>query len=371
MLVLSVGSRTSVPPPRLSLGSLSSSRCVAMSDPEELPRAYSHHGLEVGRDLVAARREGRTVSLSRRKHRRSAFRAVVTEAGYSNLDCCCGKLRKCSVELNSQTYGTFATSAAMKLCPKGVTRWGQVFRSDSLHYLLPDELEIFDELGVRTIFDLRRAKELEEFPGPPPVINLPLPSRTVSETDPSSLIERIDGERWLFEDYCGMLENAHVEFGALFARLANPKCLPAVFHCFGGKDRTGMTAALLLSALGVERETILDDYEQTNEYRGFVHLPNVVDDFMSFGIARPAAERMLSAPRWAMTDALEVMDVEHGGIESYLRDQCGLSDDTLSDLRAVLVSLLLAILQRSSYWDQPLARCLLFRGFSVGPHACL
>src|SRR5665213_4564745 len=160
MLVLSVGSRTSVPPPRLSLGSLSSSRCVAMSDPEELPRAYSHHGLEVGRDLVAARREGRTVSLSRRKHRRSAFRAVVTEAGYSNLDCCCGKLRKCSVELNSQTYGTFATSAAMKLCPKGVTRWGQVFRSDSLHYLLPDELEIFDELGVRTIFDLGPVNEL-------------------------------------------------------------------------------------------------------------------------------------------------------------------------------------------------------------------
>jgi protein-tyrosine phosphatase len=218
-----------------------------------------------------------------------------------------------------------------------MTRWGHVYRSDSLHYLLPDELEIFDELGIRTIFDLRRAKELEEFPGPRPVIHLPLPSRIVPETETSLLIERVDGERWLFEDYRGMLENAHVEFGALFTRLANTSCLPAVFHCFGGKDRTGLTAALLLSALGVDRETILDDYELTNEYRGFVHLPDVVDDFVSLGIARPAAEGMLSAPRWAMADALEVLDVEYGGIESFLRHQCGLSDGTLSDLRTVLV----------------------------------
>jgi protein-tyrosine phosphatase len=217
------------------------------------------------------------------------------------------------------------------------TRWGRVFRSDSLHYLSSEDLGTFDALGVRVIYDLRRARELEAFPGPRPVVHLELPSRTVPDTDPAMLLERIDGERWLFEDYRGMLENGGRVFGDLFTRLADRARLPSVFHCFGGKDRTGLTAALLLSALGVERETILDDYELTNSYRGADQLPNVVEDFVALGIARPAAQGMLSAPRWAMAQVLELLDTEYSGIESYLRERCGLSHETLLGLRSVLV----------------------------------
>jgi protein-tyrosine phosphatase len=159
----------------------------------------------------------------------------------------------------------------------------------------------------------------------------------VFETDASALIERSDGERWLFEDYCGMLEEATAEFGVLFTRLADSTSLPSVFHCFGGKDRTGLAAALLLGALRVERDVVLDDYELTNDFRGFAQLPDVVDAFVSLGIARPAAEGLLSAPRWAMAQALERLDHEFGGIEAYLRERCGLSNQSLSQLRAGLV----------------------------------
>ena len=60
-----------------------------------------------------------------------------------------------------------------------MTRWGRVFRPDSLRCLTADDLESFDRLGIRAIFDLRRAQELEEFPGPRPFVHLPLPSRAV------------------------------------------------------------------------------------------------------------------------------------------------------------------------------------------------
>jgi protein-tyrosine phosphatase len=219
----------------------------------------------------------------------------------------------------------------------GMTRWRRVYRSESLHYLSANDLQLFDALGIHTIFDLRRIEEVEEFPGPRPVIHLALPSRSVFETDASALIERSDGERWLFEDYCGMLKDAATQFGVLFTRLAHSTSLPSVFHCFGGKDRTGLTAALLLSALRVERDAILDDYELTNDFRGFAQLPDVVAAFVSLGIAAPAAEGMLSAPRWAMAQALERLDLEFGGIESYLRERCGLHDQSLSQLRVELV----------------------------------
>jgi protein-tyrosine phosphatase len=113
---------------------------------------------------------------------------------------------------------------------------------------------------------------------------------------------------------------------------------PVVIHCMSGKDRTGLSVALLLDYLGVERETVLDDYELTSRYLGVEHVPDVVDMFVANGIARPAAEGMLSAPRWAMEDALRVLDREFGGIECYLRTSGSLDDEILRRLHTRLVS---------------------------------
>jgi protein-tyrosine phosphatase len=206
-----------------------------------------------------------------------------------------------------------------------------------LHNFTTDDLVAFDSLGVRVIYDLRRADECEREPGPRTCLHLALPSRRVEDTDPRTLRHRIDGERWLFEDYRGMLEGAGAVFGRLFSHLAEPDGIPSVFHCLGGKDRTGMVAALLLSWLEVDRETVLDDYELTARY-GADRVPLVVDRFVANGIAQPAAEAMLSAPRWAMAEALRLLDTDFGGIESYLRGPCAMTDRSLDSLRANLVA---------------------------------
>lgn len=120
-------------------------------------------------------------------------------------------------------------------------------------------------------------------------------------------------------------------FGRLFSELADCPG-PAVFHCAGVKDRTGLTAALLLGCLGVDRETVLDDYELTSRYRGAEHVPAVVDLFVAKGTARPAAEGMLSAPRWAMAEALHLLDTKYGGIRSYLLAHGAMTEAALSSL---------------------------------------
>ena len=96
----------------------------------------------------------------------------------------------------------------------------------------------------------------------------------------AGLVTRRDGERWLLADYRRMLASGAVTFGALFSRLAAPGRLPAVIHCLAGKDRTGLTVALLLTALGVPRQVVLDDYQLTNDYRGVAHSPEVVALFV-------------------------------------------------------------------------------------------
>jgi protein-tyrosine phosphatase len=193
--------------------------------------------------------------------------------------------------------------------------------------------------GVRAIYDLRRADELAQHPGPREHIHLELPSRNpLAEGEPAKLRSRIDGERWLLEDYLGMLARGPALFGTLFSHLADPARLPAVIHCLGGKDRTGLTTALLLTVLGVEPEVVLEDYLLTNDYRGAAKVPEVVELFVESGMAREAAEGMLSASRWTMEKALMVLDETYGGIESYLLGPGRMSPVRLAALRAALAT---------------------------------
>lgn len=88
----------------------------------------------------------------------------------------------------------------------------------------------------------------------------------------------------------------------------------------------------MLRSLGVDRETVLDDYELTSRYRGAEHVPAVVDLFVAKGITRRAAEGMLNAPRWSMAEALHLLDANYGGIQSYLLAHGAMTEAALSSL---------------------------------------
>jgi len=113
--------------------------------------------------------------------------------------------------------------------------------------------------------------------------------------------------------------------------------VPAVVHCTGGKDRTGVVAALVLEAVGVPRETVLDDYELTAKYRRREHQTSSLQTLLASGLAPEAAGAVLGAPRWAMADALAWIDATHGGVDTYLSGPAGVDQDALGRLRAVLV----------------------------------
>lgn len=108
-----------------------------------------------------------------------------------------------------------------------------------------------------------------------------------------------------------------------------------LWHCFQGKDRTGWGAAFLLSALGVEREAIVADFDLSNgAYRKLVaHLNEQID---ARGGGDPEKEVILafmgvSTPNFIRT--LDLIDNEFGGMMSYLHEQLMLSHDDIQILR--------------------------------------
>lgn len=145
--------------------------------------------------------------------------------------------------------------------PGGLTRAGVLVRSDNVAHLTPAGLDAVAAYGVTTVIDLRTASELLASPNPfagrtgPRFLNVPL----VDEATMDALAEASG----MFERYLMMLELRPDAFRAIFEAVGEAEG-GVVFHCFAGKDRTGLVAAMLLAMAGVADEAIADDFAETD-----------------------------------------------------------------------------------------------------------
>ena len=167
----------------------------------------------------------------------------------------------------------------------GMTRPGALIRSAGLFLVTEAGWQAAYDAGVRTIVDLRNDDEIR--PGAEPGLTAIGGSAVLTGfrpvADPPPGIERVevpldgveDVEFWRHLNDAGL--NGTPLYYAPFLRTKPDRCAAAVtavaraapggvlFHCAGGRDRTGLVALLLLAVLGVDPEAIAADYEQSAE----------------------------------------------------------------------------------------------------------
>jgi protein-tyrosine phosphatase len=103
-----------------------------------------------------------------------------------------------------------------------------------------------------------------------------------------------------------------------------------LFHCTAGKDRTGFGAALILSALGVDRDTVLEDYLATTRlWRGAADIRK--------SLASVAGDVLTSVHPQFLDAGFAAMEAAHGSVEGYLEAKVGLGRARRDALRAALV----------------------------------
>ncbi|MFD0411902.1 tyrosine-protein phosphatase [Kitasatospora sp. NPDC127116] len=239
-----------------------------------------------------------------------------------------------------------------------ILRRGVALRSDGLNRVTAEDLGPLGALGLRSVVDLRSMDEvrgagLDRLPGGVTLHHLPL---LATDFDISLLVRDAladqspqrqrallgDGRaaalmtglyRWFVTDPV-----ARERFAALLRLLAAPQGPPLLFHCSAGKDRTGWAAALLLTALGVDRGTVLADYLLTNE-RSAPVVRGVLGDFAARGLMREP-ELLLPVFRadgGYLDAAFAEVEAGWGGFDAFWRDGLGLDDEVLAGLRANLL----------------------------------
>lgn len=226
-------------------------------------------------------------------------------------------------------------------------RWGRLYRSGTMGGLTDVDCRHLATLGIRSVCDLRTPEERQDDPnGWAAEAGIDYWCRDyvssfgeLHRLMASGLATEEDARAAMIAGYRRLPREQAPAHRAVFERLRNG-AVPLVFNCTAGKDRTGTLAALVLSALGVPRETIVADYRLTDEVRDYRRIiaKYAAREGSLVGRISPEvhAAVLVTHPTY-IGAALDVIVEEHGSMEAYFRDMLTLDEAGLHAIRTHLL----------------------------------
>ena len=243
------------------------------------------------------------------------------------------RLLKLEGTVNTRDIGGYATRDGR------TTRWGALLRSDSLHELSPASEQVLLDFGLRSVLDLRKSHETQSkrnvFFGSDKVdyYHQSMVGDTLMrerEHIPGEL-DYVEHMRW---SYSVVLDRRKSHIQDTLSLLARPGTLPALVHCAGGTERTGLIIGLVLGIVGVPEETIAEDFALTAEFSYARHLqthPELSAETYTLEDHR----RKVCRPD-TMLAVLRTLEERYCGIVGYARN-IGVSEEEMEALREALL----------------------------------
>ncbi len=208
----------------------------------------------------------------------------------------------------------------------------QFLRADSLNGLTREDQEALLSYGVKAVIDLRSEQECKQAP-------------CVWENSDRvdyytvSMLDEINSNGLQGEMpesmgglYIDLLENGKKSYARIFRTMAKYDGDCVIFNCTAGKDRTGVTAMLLLDLADVEPEVIVKDYSVNEQYMKPV-FDKQKEQMKQYGINVP--EYVLESKAEEMEKTLEYLRKNYGTAEDYL-SKIGLTKQEIDALKRKL-----------------------------------
>jgi protein-tyrosine phosphatase len=219
-------------------------------------------------------------------------------------------------------------------------KWGKIYRSADVSKLSDGDLKKLADLKVKMVCDLRGPNELETAPDKLPegagYINLPAGSENVGGANSFTKYMKSESSAdSMMTIFYSRTDHLGAKYKPMFEQLLKlEKDNALMFHCTAGKDRTGVGAAFILYALGVDETQIFQDYELTNEYRKNVN-QEAVAKYTSMGVSEAGAKRMMAANPRYLKATFEAIKTQYGSLDKFLEQEMGLTADKKTTLRSM------------------------------------
>ncbi|MDR2404343.1 MAG: tyrosine-protein phosphatase [Spirochaetaceae bacterium] len=206
-------------------------------------------------------------------------------------------------------------------------KWDMFYRAGDLKDLSPQAKVHLENRRIKTIVDFRDSEERTQAPdGELSTVKkvYVLSIYAGSMLNLRQIKTGAAGEEMMRQLYISMVSDCRPQYRRFFSILSDPENSPLLFHCSAGKDRTGIGAALLLSALGVDREIIMEDYLLSREY--------IRGKYRSWLEESPHLEPLMTVCPGYIGAALDCIETVFGGMDRYLRNELGANPELLRSL---------------------------------------
>lgn len=228
-----------------------------------------------------------------------------------------GRVLRLEGSSNFRDLGGYLAAGGRRL------QWRRIFRSDHLASLSASDLQTLRQHGIAHAVDFRGAHErtVQAYAWPQLthhafMVEPLVAQRTRALLEAGQRVTVADAVRAMQDTYRSFVRAHADRFADLFQLLLHAE-QPLVFHCTAGKDRTGWAAALVLHALGVSREQVMQDYLLTNAL--YQRPASVVPGRLS-----PEVLDVLWRVQAPFLDsALDLVERDHGGMDRYLTEVLG------------------------------------------------
>ncbi|WP_405138600.1 tyrosine-protein phosphatase [Nocardia sp. NBC_01388] len=213
--------------------------------------------------------------------------------------------------------------------------WGRLYRSDSLGKLRGQDWNRFLCLDIRTVIDLRYPWEIEAKGAVPEPERFSYANFSIEHRpyDQASIDPDLDPWRYLADRFAEVAADGVEEIRRVIESIADAEG-PTVFHCASGKDRTGLIAALVLTAVDVSEEQILADFALTE-----LATPLLIEEWQE---AHPNRELRWPgygrAPAQIMRLVLGDLAEAHGSVHRYISEELGIEKHTIEKLKSQLIT---------------------------------
>ena len=182
------------------------------------------------------------------------------------------RLLPMSVTANFRDYGGQLTADGRQVV------WGKLFRTGHMGEMSNADKQALQQLNIQAICDFRRAEEMKRQPSQLPE-GLEPTSISISPGSATDLFSALNNEyvnddhidEAIIDDFMrdinrDLVISHQASYRKMFDTLIAHANSGSIIHCSAGKDRTGFGGLLILAALGVKYECIMEDYLRTNEY---------------------------------------------------------------------------------------------------------
>lgn len=230
-------------------------------------------------------------------------------------------------------------------------RWGRIYRAGAQPMLTDRDVAAVHALGIGNIVDLRSDEERILAPTRLDGIRYNAVGYSFGpllETIQTAVKQKGGVEPAIKDIYAVLPTMIAPQLRLLFDRLLADQGA-TLFNCSAGQDRTGLAAALVLSALGVDRETIYADYLLSERYRHTEwEVAPIPDALASTNPVYAYFAKYRKEPATAQPPSLSssdgkpylavsfaVIEKQWGSVPAYLEQEIGLSTADLARLRSL------------------------------------